>query len=352
MKIAFLGAVPFNLIFGGGEVQLLKTMEALRELGIDVVFWENFDKNFKCDILHIFGCHYWLFHAANLAKLKGIKIAISPISYVPSIKFYYKIWKYLDKFVPVDTTYRLHRKLLSVADVILPNSLAEAHYLTTNFNIEPDKIFIVPNAAEERFAYASPDLFYKEYKLKNFVLCVGKIEPRKNQLLLVKALTNSEKNLVLIGDPIPNRMDYFEKVMKIVKSNSNMHYIKSLPHDSNLLASAYAAAKVHVLLGVNETPGIVNLEAGLAGANLVVADCPPVREYLKDFAIYCNFLSLQDDFAIYCNSLSLQDVRRAINEGYNKKKDDRLKNFIMSNYNWEIVARRTLQAYKKILSKR
>lgn len=339
MKVAYLGAVPFNLIFGGGETQLLSTMTALRKLGIDVTFWDNFNRNYKCDILHIFGCHYWLFHTANLAKLKGYKIAISSISYVPNIKFYYKIWKYFDKFVPVDTTYRLHRKLFSIADVILPNSIAEANYLTTNFNIDPDKIFIVPNATEERFAYVSPDLFYREYKLKNFVLCVGKIEPRKNQLLLVKALTNSEKKLVLIGDPIPNRIDYFEEIMKIVKSNSNMYYIKSLPHNSNLLASAYAAAKVHVLLGTNETPGIVNLEAGLARSNLVVADCPPVREYFKDLVIYCN-------------PQSLRDIRRAINEGYSKDKDDRLKKFIMLTYNWGIVARKTLCAYEKILNEK
>ena len=119
MKVAFLGAVPFNLIFGGGETQLLNTMAALRKLGIDVTFWDNFDRNYKCDILHIFGCHYWLFKTASLAKLKGIKLVISPISYVPSVKFYYKIWKCLDKFVPVDTTFRLHRKLLSIADLVL-----------------------------------------------------------------------------------------------------------------------------------------------------------------------------------------------------------------------------------------
>jgi len=336
MKIAFLGAVPFNLIFGGGETQLLNTMNALKKLGIDVTFFDSFDRNYKCDILHIFGAHYWNFHLANLAKLKGIKIVISPISYSPSVGFLYKIWKYVDKFIPVDTTYRLHRRLLNLADALLPNSNAEAKYLIANFNIDPNKICVIPNAADKRFIDASPDEFYEKYKLKDFILCVGKIEPRKNQLTLAKALIGSDKQLVLIGDPIPNNMNYFEKVMEIVKSNSNMFYINSLPHDSSLLASAYAAAKVHVLLGINETPGIVNLEAGLAGANLVVADCPPVREYLKDFVIYCN-------------PASLQDVRRAINEAYDKNKDNRLRKFIMSNYTWEIAARKTFEVYRKVV---
>lgn len=104
MKIGYLGAVPFNLIFGGGETQLLNTMKVLINLEVDVTFWNSFDKNYKCDILHIFGCHYWLFQIAYLAKMAQslYKMAFNPellfrkilkIRSINDIKFYFKLGK-------------------------------------------------------------------------------------------------------------------------------------------------------------------------------------------------------------------------------------------------------------------
>ena len=337
MKIAFLGAVPFNLIFGGGETQLINTMNALKLEGIDVSYYDYWDRSYKCDIIHIFGCHYWIYHLAMLAKFKDIKIVLSPISYNPNPNMLYNIWKYIDPLIPVYTTYRLNRRLLHMADVLLPNSEAESDYIIESFGVKKSKIKVIPNAADIRYADSSPKMFIHKYHLKDFVLCVGKIEPRKNQLNLVKALNNTNIKLVLIGDPIPQCMDYYYTVMEYIQKNKNMLYINSLQYDSDLLASAYSASKVHVLLGKNETPGIVNLEAGLAGANLVVAECPPPREYLGDFANYCD-------------ANSLVDIRNTIMNAMEKPKSYKAKEFILKKYTWQIVARKTLNVYNSLFA--
>jgi glycosyltransferase involved in cell wall biosynthesis len=114
-----------------------------------------------------------------------------------------------------------------------------------------------------------------------------------------------------------------------------MQHIEFLPYDSDMLASLYAGAKVHVLLGQNETPGIVNLEAGLAGANLVVGDCVPVREYLKEYALYTDYNSIDD-------------IKEKVVNAYNSKRDTRVSKFIENNYTWNVVAEKTLLAYKSI----
>ena len=335
MKVAFLGAVPFSLIFGGGETQLINTMNALKNEDVDVEFFDYWDRYYTCDILHVFGCHHWSLPLAMLAKTKGIKIALSTISYNPKPGLPYKLWRYIDPLVPVDTTYRLSRKLISIADVLLPNSQSEAYYLKRFFHADDSKIKVIHNAADLRYANGSPEQFIKRYGLENFVLCVGKIEPRKNQLKLVKALEGTDIKLVLIGSPIPQRIDYFNDVLEVIKRSTNILHIESVPHNSDLLASAYAASKVHVLLGENETPGIVNLEAGIAGANLVVAECPPVREYLGDFADYC-----RSDCA--------GSILGAISKALSKPKTTHLKELIIKNYTWQITAQRTLDAYKTI----
>jgi glycosyltransferase involved in cell wall biosynthesis len=337
MRVGVLGAVPFNLIFGGGETQLLNTMDALRKLGVDVTFWDQFDRRYECDILHIFGCHYWLFHVASLARAKGIRIALSTISYVPGNHWSTHLWSYLDPWLPVDTTFRLNRKLVACADALLPNSNAEVSYLTSVLRAREERIYVIPNGANLRFLTGDGDTVRKTYGLGEFVLCVGKIEPRKNQLKLVQTFAGWDKQLVLIGDAIPNRLDYFAEVLRVVKGNENIMHIPAVPHASGLLASAYAAATVHVLLARNETPGIVNLEAGLAGGNLVVAECPPVREYLGSYAEYCD-------------PASIPDIRRAIDVAFSKPRSNELRAFITDNYTWEIAARKTLAVYEDIMS--
>lgn len=336
MRVAFLGAVPFCLIFGGGETQLINTMDALKTSGVDVRYYDYWDRYFSCDILHIFGCHYWSYQFAMLAKAKGIKIALSTISYNPNPRLLYKLWHYIDPFVPVDTTYRLNRQLVALSDILLPNSQVEADYLKTFFAADRAKIRIIHNAADMKFAEARPESFIQKYGIKDFVLCVGKIEPRKNQLNLVRALSGTGMKLVLIGSSIPQKIDYYHQVLNVISKEDNFYHIESLPHDSDLLASAYAAAKVHVLLGRNETPGIVNLEAGLAGDNIVVAACPPVREYLGDYALYCN-------------PDSMEEVRKTVAFAMNKKKTTIMKEFILQNYTWYVAGEKTLDAYKHII---
>lgn len=337
MKIGMIGAVPYNLIFGGGEIQQINTMHALKKIGVDVDYYDLWNKNYKCDILHIFGCHHWLYQWAYLAKEKNIKIALSTISYTTAkCTIKRRLFDVIDPLIPVDTTYGLARKLIQISDVLLPNSQEEKRYLIEILNAKNINIRVIPNATDLRYKYSKPDEFINKYHMKDYVLCVGKIEPRKNQLKLVQALARINIPLVLIGTFIPNDKNYYNEVIKIIEKNSNMLHIEYLPYDSELLSSAYAAAKVHVLLGVNETPGIVNLEAGLAGANLVVGDCPPVKEYLKDYACYCDLNSLED-------------IGSKIIDAYKTERNPSTSSFIENHYTWDKVAEKTLKAYESIM---
>ncbi len=56
--------------------------------------------------------------------------------------------------------------------------------------IKPNSI--VHNAIDtSRFQNANPTEFYEKFHIRDYVLCVGRIEPRKNQLMLIYALRNT-----------------------------------------------------------------------------------------------------------------------------------------------------------------
>lgn len=342
-RIGIVPSIPVSLMYGGGETQVAKTAAALKARGLDISFLHWEDESAKFDLLHIFGAKYWQTPIIELAHGKGIPIVLSTISYSPpswKLSLRSKLRTAFTRACPfIPTTNSLLRGVMDSVSLFLPNSEAEANFLQQHFAIPVSKIRVVPNAADDRFSQADPQLFRSKYGITDeFAICVGKIEPRKNQLALVRAFQGWNKRLVLIGDAIANVRPYFEEVLRIAGVCANITHIPRLPHESGLLASAYAASSAHVLLGSNETPGLVNLEAGLAGTNLAVLDCPPVREYLSNHAVYIR-------------DLSPDSVRGGIEQAWTRPRTAALRELVLEKYSWPRVAELTAQAYAEALAK-
>ena len=60
------------------------------------------------------------------------------------------------------------------------------------------------------------------------IICVGRIEPRKNQLSLVKALDKSNYKLILVGAVSDNQKSYFNEIKEIMDRNPNFYYIPKI----------------------------------------------------------------------------------------------------------------------------
>lgn len=336
LKVGYLPAVPFFLLFGGGETQLLNPYYVIKSGNIvDINLIDLFDKNADYDVIHFFGLHYSHYRFMKLAKEKGIKIALSPVSYATKNILFGSIFHRLNRIFKLPTTQWLHRECLKMSDIILPNSNAEQEYLESYFNLKLPNSQVVFNAISTDF-YKDVDFeFEKLYSLSNYILCVGKIEPRKNQLLLAKLLSNTDYQVVFIGDKMLDDINYFLEFQKVVQLSSNIHHFTSFPQNSNLFKSAYKSAKVHVLLGENETPGLVSIEAAVGGCNIVVHDCKPVREYFGNSAFYCNIR----------NNKSILD---AIDLAFKCENDNEFSLHLSNAYNWDKVALDYIEIYKSI----
>ena len=167
-------------------------------------------------------------------------------------------------------------------------------------------------------------------------MSVGRIEPRKNQLNLIKALKGFGMPLVIVGNPVSDYMRYYEICKK--EGRGRVIFIDRIGHDDDLLKSAYKACRCFVSQGWFETPGLAALEAGLAGANVATTDKGCTTEYFKDYVEYFD-------------PSDLKSIRNAVEKASHKGNNDLLKEHIKKGFLWEAAARKNIQVYNKILQK-
>ncbi|MBN1941228.1 MAG: glycosyltransferase family 4 protein [Candidatus Diapherotrites archaeon] len=342
MRILFNTSPNAFKNMGGGEIQLLKTKAELERLGHKIEIFNGTQNIGEFDLVHNFNIHRDTFRVLEKAFAAKVPVAISTI-YWPSLKYSLKWNKGIGrkaKAIAVELINRLDvfgfssvKKTISQASVLLPNSEAEKKVLVKQFRAKTEKIFPVCNGVDARFANANKKEFEKKFGLKDFVLYTGRIEERKNVLALIRAMNKLNEKLVIIGDAKQGSEKYYNQCR--AEAGENIVFLKSIPHDSKLLESAYAACGVFALPSWYETPGLAALEAGLAGANIVVTREGCTKEY---FGWLASFVNPADK----------RDIEEKITYELKKGKDPRLRKHIMKNFLWENTGRQTLEAYKKI----
>jgi glycosyltransferase involved in cell wall biosynthesis len=343
MKVALLTHPATSVLRGGPRVQLEQTARELTALGVDVhhITGENQLGKDSVDLVHIFGAGMGTYHIARALHLASIPIVLSPIYITRRSPLQVRAVRSIDgilrRVMPgFWTDYGMIAEMCSWAKIVAPNTRVEANLFRDAFGVGSDRIMTVPNGVEERFAHASKDRFVEAYGLQDFILNVGHIGPaRKNVGKLLEAVQGLEVPTVIIGR-IEDTMEGRSLVSR-AKENPNVTIIDHVDHDSELLASAYAACRLFVLPSLFETPGIAALEAGLAGATVVITPHAGTREYFGDHAVYVD-------------PYSSQDIRRGITQGLERSPDQALSQHISSQFLWSHVARRTLEIYRTALA--
>ncbi len=172
---------------------------------------------------------------------------------------------------------------LSAVDHVCVTSHKEAQTMVQHADHPGFPYTVTPHGVDlETFRRSGAQPFIDRFGVEDFVLCVGAVERRKNQLLLVEALKDEGRPIVLIG-PCPEA-DYLEFVRDV--GGENLVVTGRL--DRALVASAYKAAAVHVLPSFAEGAALANLEAAAAECPMVVSNRSSEFEYFGDGVHYCN----------------------------------------------------------------
>jgi glycosyltransferase involved in cell wall biosynthesis len=367
MKILFQGRPNLFESLGGDTTQILQTKEHVAALGHEVELSCELCPDVKgFDLVHIFNYHYIEEVYAQVVNAKRYKkpVALSTIymdysffdkkardglvgfltknlswrkiEYLKGLyrlinqrKIDYYKWLFIDRGY-----YSLLGKVIEKSDILLPNSHSEYVRLCKDFKIKNKLYRIIPNAVDEKMLEQSESasLDNKLENYKNCVLSVARIENRKCQLELIKALKNTPYTLLLIGHVPPGGNEYFAKIEN--ELGPNQHYLGFIEHKN--LAVFYKLAKVHCLVSWMETTGLSSLEAGLMGCNIVVTEYGDTKDYFKNYAYYCE-------------PNSLASIKDAVDKAYNKPVNPELKKLILENYTWRITAQKTVEAYEEII---
>jgi glycosyltransferase involved in cell wall biosynthesis len=367
MKVLFQSRTTLFSVPGGDTVQVLKTKEHLERLGVEVAIGTDLEPDLSgFDLVHLFNLirpQEVLTQTRN-ARRQGKKVALSTIyglyteydrkargglggvlsRLLPTGRI-----EYLKTLARVVKNRELHRgtfdylrrghlgaqrEIVELTDIFLPNSAGEMGRVLTDFPTAAGKPYVVvPNAADTDLFDPEATVIPSELEpYRGCVLCVARIEGRKNQLNLVRAMRDLPWPLVLVGKPAPNHLDYYEQIRQ--EAGANVHFLGQV--EQFQLPALYKTARAHALVSWMETPGLSSLEAADMGCALVVTDRGDTREYFGTFANYC-----EPD--------SVESIRAAILEACANPADLALRQRVRQKFTWEKTAEKTLEAYRMAL---
>lgn len=311
---------------GGGEVQLRAYQKYLPEHGVNVDLFNQWDPQFKkYDLVHFFSCVGGSVHFCNFVKQLGLPLVVSS-----------SLWITEDTKHLYPVSEISHQ--LGLADAVVTNSNLECDTLASVLKLPREKFFTVLNGVDDKFyERISPDLFRIHFNISaQFVLNVGNIEPRKNQLNLIRAMKLvPDMKLVLIG----HTRDENYLNLCIEEGGSQVIYLGAIPHDSDLLKSAYSACSVFCLPSTLETPGLAALEAYAVGMPIAITKVGSTAEYFGESAKYLN-------------PLDVEDIANRINEAIlSSNSSIPIKRYKIHNYSWGAITGDLKPIYQSLINK-
>ncbi len=355
LRALFLSRATLATSPGGDTIQLMKTASELGKLGVDVevrLAGQPVDPE-SFDLVHVFNV---IRPADTLAVVRNTRkpVFLSSI-YVDYSEYERKNARSrLLAMLPPD--FREYLKVLArrlvngerIADrrffwkgqrasvrelcgrsaMILPNSVSEYRRLAQDYGIERP-FRVVPNAIDEQLFAPSvvPDESFRDA-----VLCVARIEGRKNQLQLVRALSGAPYQVHIVGKHSPNHRAYYEACR--AAAGANIHFLDHVDHEK--LPAIYAAARIHALASWFETTGLCSLEAAAMGCGLVVTAKGDQREYF-------------DGIAEFCDPEDVPSIRAAVDRAWSAPVQPSTADLVRTKYTWKRAAEETLAAYRSVL---
>jgi glycosyltransferase involved in cell wall biosynthesis len=371
MKILFVLSTSQSPGFSrmGSERQAMGQAMALNDMGHEVVVVNILkgviDWDYGWDVINILNCGgpkapYIL--VEQMAHQLGIPVLVTPV-YWPTEEVTEKMVELFNyKGEEVDEFYRENQEhfnaiasVTAMSDWVLPNAELEMEQLTKLLKATGAPVgkgigySVIPNAVDlENEIYPALKLdeltFSDEIEgllHERFILSVGRIEPRKNQFNLIRAMNilwddpaNEDLQLVLMGDRGEKYWDYLKKTLK------GKHVLAAPSGGAMAVMKMMLRAECHALLSYVETPGLVNLEAAALSRPIVVSDRGTVREYFKDTP-GCFYVDPNDP----------EDIAGGLNRAMEMKEAPLLGNLVESNYNYYIVGQKLISAYRGVIKR-
>ena len=376
MRVLIQGKIDLLEVGGGDRVQIENTAYELEKLGVTIDIIPGFNVDYsKYDLVHLFQLDWTpeTYLYAIRAKKQKKPLVLSPIHHSvkevskfdteytfdlrkfskilfqdqykrDTLKNVYKALFDRRKIYPTLLSIllglkRMQKATLELADIVLVQTSKEAEDLIETYDVTINWEKVVNGVGEQFQDLTNLESAATKLSFENYILCIGRIEARKNQLNIVDAVEKIRKKrqenlqLVFIGRKSSKKHPaYVRKFDKKVVQSDWIHYLGEVPYRDIPLYLKYA--KVGVSASWFETTGLTSLEALYCGTNAVAAG-ERAREYLGNNVTYCE-------------PNSVDSIASAIEKEYYAPRPGKLSSE-MVNFTWENAAKKTFEIYKKLL---
>lgn len=244
----------------------------------------------------------------SIKKFRGKRIvSIHDLIFLKYPKFY----RAFDRFVYKNKV----RFACNNADMILVTSQQTKEDLQTYYpKIKQNSISVLYQGCNSLY-YKTLGKEDKEkirikYKLpKQYILCVGTLEERKNFLSVLKAVSQFKIDapIVLIGKPTP----YLEEIKKyavIHKLDKRLWILHNV--ETSDLPAVYQSAQMFVYPSVYEGFGIPIIEAFNSGTPVITTNYGSLAEIASDGALLVNPVDLEELGTAILNLMNDSELRR------------------------------------------
>jgi len=329
---------------------------ALRELGVevDLVATESPETS-GYDVAHVFG----IFHPETAARqIDAVRKGSAPLVLSPiwlDLRPYFMTAPLVERALRVRTpgaverrleTMRkrtresrrsdkaarradrevdLQRELVLRADMLLPASEVEAYRYGEQLRVASVPYAVAPVGTDEEA------LAVERTSERAGVICVGRVESKKNQAALLYALHDVDVDVTVVGREYDPRYSALCRRWATPRTR-----FAGTPSRDEVLAMM-ARAAVHAYPAWVEIPGLASIEAAAAGARIVSGDRGCEREYLGPEAEYADPSEPESIRAA---------VLRALGRGP-RERGDALELRLRAR-TWRAHAEATLAAYRRV----
>ena len=297
---------------GGDVIALNGFSETMKKLGVLVLKDYSYASSItKCDIVLSWNINYpWVLSHLIHAKTIGKHFVVFCLNTSVNDREYQRaIIKYSDGLIFLSTK----------------EKEAVSHYLGVEI---PHK--------KSYFIEIGVDSYYesKNEELKRGVLCVGRIEKRKNQLSLIKACVSLNYPLTIVGKVADE--EYYKECLSSLTQNDKITFIPYCTKKE--LKDLYVKSKVIANVANLEPWGLTIREGGLSNCNALMTTNTYVKNKLPD--------------VWWCDPSKYTDIQKKLQQAYETPNSHLFHKLVRDKYNWEHQTQQLVRALRGITKKK
>jgi len=258
-----------------------------------------------------------IFHGLSHVLPYGIEktgvpsvVTIHDLIFIRYPEYYKKFDRHIYRHIYLSSCQRATR-IIAISDQTKSD-------LINYFKIDPEKIEVIYQSCDSRFynrlSEERKTSIRLKYKLpQKYILCVGTIEQRKNQLSLLKAVVAEklDTTVVILGKPTK----YINKLNRFISESGIRGQVIFLHHTTtDELQGIYQMAEVMVYPSFFEGFGLPVLEAQASGCAVITSNTSSLPEAGGKGALYINPSDISEIGQTIRNVLSISKLKEELIE--------------------------------------